>query len=63
VPFPADVERTTFVIVALLVGTAAGVLTWIGNRNPYLGLLAAGGGFAGMVAVMLGMASFLGAGS
>lgn len=51
------------VIVAILVGIAAGVLTWASNRNTYVGLLAAGGGFAGTVAVMLGMASFLTAGS
>jgi hypothetical protein len=29
-------------IVALIVGVAAGVIAWIGNRSPYAGILAGG---------------------
>jgi hypothetical protein len=46
-----------------MVGVAAGVVTWINNHNPYAGILAGGGGFAGTVALLLAMAAFLATGS
>lgn len=51
------------VILGLFVRGAAGVITWINNRNPYAGILAAGGGFAGTVALLIAMAAFLAAGT
>lgn len=50
-------------IAGLIVGIAAGVITWFGNRSPYAGILAAGGGFAGTVFLLLAMAAFLAAGT
>jgi uncharacterized membrane protein len=51
------------IIVSLLVGVAAGVVTWISNRNPYTGILAGGGSFGGTALLLLAMAAFLTSGS
>lgn len=47
------------VVLSLLVGVATGVVTWINNRNPYTGILAAGGSFGGTVLLLIAMLAFL----
>ncbi len=51
------------ILVSLMIGVTAGVVTWISNRNPYAGILAGGGSFGGTVLLLLAMAAFLTAGS
>ncbi|MEU8011806.1 hypothetical protein [Micromonospora parva] len=51
------------ILVSLMVGIAAGVITWTGNRNPQASILVGGSTFGGSVLLLLAMAAFLTAGS
>nr|AHE14651.1 hypothetical protein asmbl_10 [uncultured bacterium] len=42
-----------------MVGVAAGVLTWMSRRDPFGGILAGAGAFAGAVLLLLEIAAFL----
>ena len=50
------------IILSLLIGVGAGVVTWISNRNPFAGILAGGASFGGTAILLLAMAAFLTAG-
>jgi hypothetical protein len=41
------------ILLALLVGVAAGILAWLGGQHPPVAILVGGGAFGGTVAVAL----------
>jgi hypothetical protein len=46
------------VLAAVIVGTAAGLLAWLGGMNPATAILTGGGAFAGTVVLVLTMVRF-----
>jgi hypothetical protein len=51
------------ILGSLMVGVAAGMITWIGSHNPYAAILVGGSTFGGSVMLLLAMAAYLTAGS
>jgi hypothetical protein len=51
------------ILVSLMIGVAAGTITWFGNSDPYTAILAGGSTFGGCVLLLLAMAAYLTAGS
>jgi hypothetical protein len=46
------------VLAAVLVGTAGGLLAWLGGTNPPTAILTGGGAFAGTVLLVIAMLRF-----